>query len=135
MKEQIMQLRAEGCSYNEIVRRLGCAKSTIAFHCSTKESHDKHLARSRKHKAKARALKQVIVRPPRVVKIKKEIKEKPRGLRVDKRLASDLEPKKLFKTIPLNLDQKIPVRINAKTIVYAKNEADVERIKLKYSQS
>jgi len=34
MKQQILQLRAEGRSYNEIVNLLGCSKSTVAYHCS-----------------------------------------------------------------------------------------------------
>jgi 5-methylcytosine-specific restriction endonuclease McrA len=33
MKEQILKLRAEGKSYNEIKKALGCSKGTIAYHC------------------------------------------------------------------------------------------------------
>lgn len=33
MKERILQLRAEGKSYNQIVSELGCSKSTVAYHC------------------------------------------------------------------------------------------------------
>jgi len=32
-KEQIIKLYKEGKSYNEIVEKLGCAKSTVAYHC------------------------------------------------------------------------------------------------------
>ncbi len=32
-KENILRLRAEGKTYNEIVSELGCAKSTVAYHC------------------------------------------------------------------------------------------------------
>jgi DNA-binding transcriptional MerR regulator len=35
MKEQILALRAKGLSYNEIVKVLGCNKSTVAYHCNT----------------------------------------------------------------------------------------------------
>ena len=33
MKERILELRAKGYSYNKIVAELGCAKSTVSFHC------------------------------------------------------------------------------------------------------
>ena len=33
MKEEILRLRAEGKTYNEIKVVLGCSKSTIAYHC------------------------------------------------------------------------------------------------------
>lgn len=33
MKEEIIRLRLEGKSYNDIQRELGCSKSTISFHC------------------------------------------------------------------------------------------------------
>jgi CRISPR/Cas system Type II protein with McrA/HNH and RuvC-like nuclease domain len=33
MKEKILNLRAEGKTYNEIKEILGCSKSTIAYHC------------------------------------------------------------------------------------------------------
>lgn len=33
MKEDILKLREEGKSYNEIQKLLGCSKSTIAYHC------------------------------------------------------------------------------------------------------
>ena len=33
MKEQILQLRAQGKTYNEIKEQLGCSKGTIAYHC------------------------------------------------------------------------------------------------------
>ncbi len=32
-KENILRLRAEGKSYREIQKELGCSKSTIAYHC------------------------------------------------------------------------------------------------------
>ena len=34
MKEQILKLRKEGKTYNQIQDELGCAKSTISYHCS-----------------------------------------------------------------------------------------------------
>jgi 5-methylcytosine-specific restriction endonuclease McrA len=33
MKEQILELRAQGKSYNEIKEIVGCSKGTISYHC------------------------------------------------------------------------------------------------------
>ena len=33
MKDEILRLRAEGKSYNEIVAILGCSKGTVSYHC------------------------------------------------------------------------------------------------------
>ena len=33
MKEQILQLRSEGKTYDEIKEILGCSKGTISYHC------------------------------------------------------------------------------------------------------
>lgn len=33
MKQDILRLREEGKSYNEIVKLLGCCKSTVCYHC------------------------------------------------------------------------------------------------------
>ena len=35
LKEQILNLRSEGLSYNDIVEKLGCAKSTVAYYCNS----------------------------------------------------------------------------------------------------
>ena len=34
MKEEIIELRQKGYSYNEIKEKLKCSKSTISYHCS-----------------------------------------------------------------------------------------------------
>lgn len=39
MKEKIIELRKQGCSYKEIQEQLGCSKSTINFHCSKMLNH------------------------------------------------------------------------------------------------
>lgn len=44
-KENILRLRAEGKSYRQIEKELGCAKSTVAYHCSENEKDN---ARKRK---------------------------------------------------------------------------------------
>lgn len=60
MKEQILALRAQGKSFNEIQKELGCSKSTISFHCSAgqkeKNVHRTNILR-RKYKAELVALK------------------------------------------------------------------------------
>ena len=33
MKEQILSLRSQGLSYNQIVAKLGCSKGTVSYHC------------------------------------------------------------------------------------------------------
>lgn len=44
MKEQILKLKGEGLSNSEVVKVLGCAKSTISYHLNSK---DKILSRQR----------------------------------------------------------------------------------------
>jgi hypothetical protein len=46
IKEQILELRAKGFSYNEIKQKLNCSKGTIAYHCGIGQK-DKHAARTR----------------------------------------------------------------------------------------
>ena len=33
MKDEILKLKREGLTHNEIKEKLGCAKSTISYHC------------------------------------------------------------------------------------------------------
>ena len=35
MKNEILRLRGSGKTYDEITKTLGCAKSTVAYHCSS----------------------------------------------------------------------------------------------------
>jgi len=41
MKNEILELRNNGKSYNEISKILGCSKSTISFHCKKNENNKK----------------------------------------------------------------------------------------------
>lgn len=43
MKEDILRLRKEGKSYNEIRKILGCAKSTVSYHCSKVRNYIENL--------------------------------------------------------------------------------------------
>ena len=47
MKEEILKLRKEGKTYNEIVKILGCSKGTVSYHCSDGQK-EKTLNRNRK---------------------------------------------------------------------------------------
>jgi CRISPR/Cas system Type II protein with McrA/HNH and RuvC-like nuclease domain len=58
MKEEILKLRAEGKTYNQIVEILGCAKSTVAYHCGKgqkKKTYDRN-KEWRKHNVLANKL-------------------------------------------------------------------------------
>jgi len=43
MKEEILELRKLGFSYNEIAKKLNCSKSTISYHCSKIEDNDEKI--------------------------------------------------------------------------------------------
>ena len=53
MKKQILELREQGKTYDEIKEQLGCSKGTIAYHCGegqklkTKEANDRRRERNR----------------------------------------------------------------------------------------
>jgi hypothetical protein len=51
MKDEILALRGQGKSYNEIVAILGCAKSTIAYHCGEGQK-EKNQARVRDRRSR-----------------------------------------------------------------------------------
>ena len=69
MKEEILKLRAEGKTYNQIKEIVGCAKSTIVYHCAIgqKEKRKKRdekyrnnnmiIKKSQKFQSKSRLLK------------------------------------------------------------------------------
>lgn len=52
MKEQIIKLRKEGKSYSQIRNILGCALSTISFHCSTSETKEACAKKPKKQKVR-----------------------------------------------------------------------------------
>ena len=47
MKDQILLLRAEGKSYREIEKLLGCSKGTISFHCGDGQKQKYYATRQR----------------------------------------------------------------------------------------
>lgn len=56
MKENILKLRSEGKSYNEIAAELGCSKSTVSYYCGSGQ-REKTTARTR-DKRKATVISQ-----------------------------------------------------------------------------
>lgn len=52
MKEKILELRKLGFSYNEIVEKLNCSKSTISYHCSKLETNGEKIKNNLKIKNK-----------------------------------------------------------------------------------
>lgn len=53
IKENILKLRAEGLTYNQIVKKLGCSKGTVSFHCGAGQK-EKALKRNRDRRNKYR---------------------------------------------------------------------------------
>lgn len=51
-KEQILKLRAEGKSYPEIQRILGCSRGTIAYHCGPTQKEKTTGRRKKRHPLK-----------------------------------------------------------------------------------
>lgn len=54
MREQILKLREQGYSYNQIVAELGCAKSTVSYYCG-QDQKTKQLDRQKDKRSKMRA--------------------------------------------------------------------------------
>ena len=50
MKEEILKLRKKGKTYKEIVNKLGCAKSTIAYHCNPEYNKSSKKRRAERRK-------------------------------------------------------------------------------------
>jgi 5-methylcytosine-specific restriction endonuclease McrA len=57
MKEDILKLRFLGKTYDEISEELGCAKSTIAYHCSTGVKKRCRAARQENRRKQGKRLK------------------------------------------------------------------------------
>ena len=53
MKEQILKLREQGYTYNQIVIELGCSKGTVAYHCGNGQKA-KTIDRQRSSRTKRR---------------------------------------------------------------------------------
>jgi len=58
LKDRIIELRSKGCTYNEIVAKIGCSKGTVAYHCSSSVK-EKHIKRQAKWRANNVLLKKV----------------------------------------------------------------------------
>lgn len=53
MRETILELRAQGKSYNEIVAEVGCSKSTVSYYCGEDQA-TKNIQRQRDRRSKIR---------------------------------------------------------------------------------
>lgn len=60
-KEQILELRGQGLSYNEIQKRLNCSKSLIAYYCND-TAKDKHKLNQQKRRSKQHSFQRKIER-------------------------------------------------------------------------
>lgn len=69
MKEEILKLREEGKSYNEIKTILGCTKGMVCYHCG-KDQKEKSLNRQRKNRKKKPLLKKLHQFKSRSLRIK-----------------------------------------------------------------
>lgn len=58
LKEDILRLRAEGKSYNQIVAELNCSKGTVAYHCGEGQKK-KFLERTRRYREENPLLQKV----------------------------------------------------------------------------
>ena len=55
MKEQILELRAKGKTYNEIVSIVGCSKATVSYHCGEGQK-EKSYNRTKKNRLNLRSI-------------------------------------------------------------------------------
>jgi transcriptional regulator len=58
VKEQILALKQEGKSHNEIVAILGCSKASVSYHCSEKVKQSYRTWRNKNRKKSIRQLKE-----------------------------------------------------------------------------
>jgi hypothetical protein len=77
MKEQILKLRSEGKSYNEICELLGCSKGTVAYHCGEGQK-EKYRRRATKYRHNNPLQKRVDNFQRRVAKPTKITKSSPK---------------------------------------------------------
>jgi 5-methylcytosine-specific restriction endonuclease McrA len=75
-KEQILKLRSEGKSYDQIKEITGCSKGTIAYHCGEGQ-REKHNKRSNKYRNSTKGkVKQKLNNFQYIHKIKRNIQNK-----------------------------------------------------------
>jgi CRISPR/Cas system Type II protein with McrA/HNH and RuvC-like nuclease domain len=59
LKDQILELRQQGKTYDQIALILGCSKSSVCYHCAPNQK-DKFLERQRKNRSKQHPYKRKI---------------------------------------------------------------------------
>lgn len=147
MEQQILALHDQGYNYNQIANSLGCSRATVRYHIEPKAKENTklrvELQRAKKKKEKMK-LKENFVIKPSLKLLKKEqpkieVKEKqkkPKRAKKEKESLTALDPRKrVFKSKPLNLKEKIAVNLgDAKnTIVYTSDKKyKLKDLQLKY---
>ncbi len=66
-KKNILKLRAEGKTYNEISKELGCSKSLISYHCGNGNEKKRCLLRNKTRQVLARKISSFRCRVPRKI--------------------------------------------------------------------
>lgn len=136
MEEQIKLLHNQGLTIQQIHKRLGCARATIAYHIDpvAKEKTLLRIQRQRTAKKASRALKLPKIKLKKV----KHIKVKTKKVKPVKKTKKDFKPEtkqnRSFKTKDQNLSQKIAVNLgdNKNTIVYTRPGYSIEKLRTKY---
>jgi 5-methylcytosine-specific restriction endonuclease McrA len=118
MKEEILKLRKEGKSYNEIKEILGCSKGTIAYHCGNGQK-EKQKDRGSKWKEKnPLKVKLDNLQNRAKTNFRKKVGDYKRrvGYNIDPVVESDIasykEVEKLFKESPVCYLTGTPIDIN-----------------------
>lgn len=134
MEEQIKLLHNQGLTIQQIHKRLGCARATIAYHIDpvAKEKTLLRIKRQRTAKKASRALKLPKIKLKKV----KPIKVKTEKVNPVKKSKKDFKPEtkqtRNFKTKDQKLSEKVLVRLDHKTQVYTRYPDDIERLRTKY---
>ncbi len=153
MEQQILQLHNQGLNYNQIANALGCSRQTVRYHINPKDKADAktrvELSRAAKKRTKEKEKKEIVLLPKepknKVKKVKviiaipkKEVKIKPEKVKPPKKEKPVKAPntndkkRRTFKNKELNLTEKIPVKLDAKTTVYTLPGYDIDALRKKY---
>lgn len=126
MKDEILRLKAEGKKICQIARELNITTQSVHYNLNPAYK-ERHLEAQRNLRA--------IQKAKRVPKPKKEVEVKPKAIsikRVESKTKLQKTESRAFKTIPVDNSQKIAVKLDHKTIVYAKPGYDIDALKAKY---
>lgn len=136
MKEQILQLKNQGLTIQQIAQALNCSRANVSYHtdATAKEKTLERIKHQREIKKASRALKL----PKIKVKKVKPIKVKEKKVKPLKKTKKDFKPEtkqtRVFKTKDQNLKEKIAVKLNdsKNTIVFTYPGYNLEKLRAKY---